>query len=170
MLELLIIIVLLVLVGLTLYPLIVGTAPVPTPGPVTRRMLKLAAIKPGEKVYDLGCGDGRVAFAAADQGADATGLEISPVIFFWAWLNKIIKKSPAQIKFRDFLLVNLSPADKIFLYMYPTTNRLLLPRKFHRELRPGTRIISYAFAIPKLKLVHQEKPGKKYCPIYVYEI
>jgi len=170
MIEWLIISVILVLIALTLYPLIVGTSPLPTPRPVSRRMLELANIKKGDKVYDLGCGDGRLVLAAAKQGAEATGYEISPAIFAWAWLRKTLQKSSAKIKFRDFLLTNLEDADTIFLFMYPTTNKLLLPRKFNRELKPGAKVISYSFEVPGLKLIHKEKLGKKYSQIYVYQI
>src|SRR5260370_2316283 len=50
-----------------------------TPTRVMDRMLELAAIKPGETVYDLGCGDGRIVIAAALRyKAKAVGVEISP--------------------------------------------------------------------------------------------
>ena len=50
-----------------------------TPVRVMDRMLELANIKPGETVYDLGCGDGRIVIAAALRyKAKAVGVEISP--------------------------------------------------------------------------------------------
>ncbi len=39
----------------------------PTPMKTVRRMLQMAWVKPGEKVYDLGSGDGRIAIAAARE-------------------------------------------------------------------------------------------------------
>ena len=170
MIGLIIMLVVLAILMLTLYPLIVGTAPVPTPQRVGKKMLEMAEIKKGETVYDLGCGDGRLVFAAAEQGANATGFEISPLVFLWAWIRSLSNKSTAKIKFRDFLTVNLKDADKILLYMYPTTNRFLLPKKFKRELKPGAQIISYAFKIHGLKLVNQVKAGPKYGEIFVYQI
>jgi len=50
---------------------------VATPLPVVKQMLTLAELKPGEIVYDLGCGDGRVIIMAAqDFGAQAVGVEM----------------------------------------------------------------------------------------------
>jgi len=50
---------------------------VPTPEKVIREMLKLAGVKPGETIYDLGCGDGRILIIAAKEfGAKAVGIEI----------------------------------------------------------------------------------------------
>src|SRR6267142_1248573 len=41
----------------------------PSPAPVVEAMTQLAAVKPGDVVYDLGCGDGRIVIAAAKLGA-----------------------------------------------------------------------------------------------------
>src|SRR5713226_598613 len=51
---------------------------VASPARVVDRMLELASIKPGETLYDLGCGDGRILIAAAEKyKAKAVGVEIS---------------------------------------------------------------------------------------------
>ena len=45
--------------------------------PVVDRMLRLGNLKHGEKMFDLGSGDGRIVILAAKKfGADATGIEI----------------------------------------------------------------------------------------------
>src|ERR1043165_6971075 len=50
---------------------------VPTPPEVVNRMLDLADIKPGDVVYDVGSGDGRILIAAAKKyGVRAVGIEI----------------------------------------------------------------------------------------------
>ena len=38
---------------------------VPTPQEVVDKMLEMAEVRPGEVVYDLGCGDGRIPVTAA---------------------------------------------------------------------------------------------------------
>lgn len=157
MLFLIFFILLLAVLFLTLYAQTVGAPSVPTPKKVAARMIALADIKPGQRVYDLGCGDGRLVFAAAAEGAEAIGLEISPPAFLWAILRKFWLKAKGRVLFRDFLWVNLRPADVIFIYLFPTTIKFFLQRKFRRELKPGTRVISYSFEIPGLTLVSKER-------------
>lgn len=159
----------LVIVFITLYAQVVGVPPVPTPKKVLARMIALAEIWPGQRVYDLGCGDGRIVFAAAERGADATGFEISPLVYLWAILRKFFLKKKGRILFRDLLWINLSKADIIFLYLYPTTIKFFLQKKFKRELRRGTKIISYAFDIPSLPLVKKERVVP-HGYIFVYQI
>src|SRR5262245_39969865 len=53
---------------------------IPTPQAVVDRMLEAAHVKPGEMVYDLGSGDGRIVITAAQKfGARAVGVEIDPI-------------------------------------------------------------------------------------------
>ena len=52
---------------------------VPTPEPVVSAMLKLAQVKRGDVLYDLGSGDGRIVIAAAKRyGVRGTGVDIDP--------------------------------------------------------------------------------------------
>ncbi len=52
---------------------------VASPARVVDRMLEMARIKPGETLYDLGCGDGRILIAAVEKyKVKAVGVEISP--------------------------------------------------------------------------------------------
>jgi hypothetical protein len=164
-----ILIIILVIVIISAYAQVVGAPPVPTPKKVVERLIALADIAPGQRVYDLGGGDGRLVFAAADKGADARGFEISPLVFAWALLRKLFSGSRGKIYFRDFLWVNLGKADIIFLYMFPTTIKLFLQKKFRRELRPGTKIISYSFEIPALPLIAKERVAP-YGYIFLYQV
>src|SRR5215831_12731652 len=52
---------------------------IPTPEAIVQRMLETASVKPGDVVYDLGAGDGRIVIMAAQRfGARAVGVEIMP--------------------------------------------------------------------------------------------
>src|SRR5262245_32699618 len=45
---------------------------------IVQMMLKLAGVKAGDVVYDLGCGDGRIPIAAAQVGAHGVCVDIDP--------------------------------------------------------------------------------------------
>lgn len=113
-------------------------------------MLEAAHIKKGTKVYDLGCGDGRLVHIASKKyGAEAVGYEYSPFVFIWAKLISIFWRSEAKILYRNFWNENVSDANVIFCYLLPHSmekfKKLILP-----QLKKGTLIISHAFAIPDL--------------------
>jgi len=144
---------------------------VPTPMKVVRKMLKLAKIKEGEKIYDLGCGDGRlVHLASKEYKAEAIGFELSPLVFAIAKFLQPFWRSKAKIKFRNFHRQDISDANIIVCYLMPNTLEKML-KKF-QTLKKGTRIISYAFKIPGLNLIHQEPRVREenMSPIWVYEI
>jgi len=61
------------------------------------RVVRLAAIKPGQTVYDLGCGDGRLLFAAATHGAVAHGFEISLLPLVIAKVRWLFAKHRARV-------------------------------------------------------------------------
>ena len=49
----------------------------PTPETIVEKMLKLGGLKAGEKMYDLGSGDGRIVIEAAQKfHAEAVGVEL----------------------------------------------------------------------------------------------
>lgn len=159
----------------TLIALLTGAPWVPTPKERVRKMLSLGKIKPGQKVYDLGCGDGRlVHIASAKYKAQAVGVEFSPLIY---WMAKLVqpfywlKGSRAHIKYRNFYYVDISDADVIVCYLLPHAMKRL-KKKFEAELKKGARVISYAFPMEGWTVNHREERirEKSYCPIWVYEI
>jgi SAM-dependent methyltransferase len=132
---------------------------VPTPEAVVHRMLTVANVKPGEIVYDLGAGDGRIiATAARDFNAKAVGVELQDsryqLIAERIRLEGLDKLASA-IK-ADFLNVDLSNADVVTLYLLNSVNSLIKPKLEH-ELKPGARIVSHDFPIQGWKPVHVEK-------------
>lgn len=159
----------------TLITLIWGAPWIPTPKDRARKMLQLAKLKNGEKIYDLGCGDGRlVHLASMEHGANAVGLEFSPLVYAWAKIIQPfywLKGSRAQIKFRNFYNVDLSDADVITCYLLPHTMRYV-QKKCDRELKPGARLISYAFKVEAWTPAHREKRNRKkgHGPIWVYKM
>ncbi|RLF20125.1 MAG: hypothetical protein DRZ82_03290 [Thermoprotei archaeon] len=146
---------------------------VPTPEIVARYMLKLAEVKPGEVVYDLGSGDGQIVIIAAKEfGARAVGVEIR---------KDLVEESLRRIKEQgledrvkiihgDFFKVNISEADVVTLYLLTSVNERLRP-KLEKELRPGTRVVSHDFEIPgwkPIKVVEINEEWRSH-KIYLYK-
>jgi SAM-dependent methyltransferase len=155
----------------TMMALVNGAPFVPTPMFAVEKILKLANIKPGEKVYDIGCGDGRMVYLAAkDYKADAVGFELSPLVYILARIRHFIWRSKAKIIFGNFKNRSLADADVIVCYLLPETNAKL-EKKLNAELKKGTRIVSYAFQFKDWKEAHREPgdPKKNISTIWVYE-
>jgi len=119
---------------------------VPTPEPVVDRMLELAAVREGDVVYDLGCGDGRIVIAAAERyGVKAWGFDIDPVRVDEARANAKAAgvEHLVTIEQKDIFTLDLSPASVITLYLLPELNVRLIPQL--ERLKPGSRIVSHDF-------------------------
>jgi SAM-dependent methyltransferase len=119
---------------------------VPTPQEVVDRMLQLAQVKPGDVVYDLGCGDGRIVVTAAQRyGVKAVGLDIDPRRIREARANvhRNRVESLVTIRQQDIFTADLAEATVVTLYLLPNLNVRLMPRL--AQLRPGSRIVSHAY-------------------------
>jgi cyclopropane fatty-acyl-phospholipid synthase-like methyltransferase len=120
---------------------------VPTPRPIVRRMLKLADIKPGERLVDLGAGDGRIAITAANEfAARAVGVELHPERYAIIQNNAMSKPNLHALR-QNFFQADLSNADIVTMYLLPSVNDALR-KKLERELHGGARVITHDFSIP----------------------
>jgi len=155
----------------TIIAMSTGAPFVPTPMPRVKKMIALAKIKPGEKVYDIGCGDGRMVYIAAnDYGANAVGFELSPLVYLLAQVRKFFWKSKAKIQFTDFRSKKLNDADVIVCYLLPES-LARLQSKLENELKKGARVVSYAFPIGTWEVTHREERDRaqNLAPIWVYK-
>ena len=119
---------------------------VPTPQAVVDKMLELAEVKPGDVVYDLGCGNGRIVVTAAKKyGVKAIGFDINPVRVKESLEN--VKENHVEnlvtIRQDDIFTLDLSEANVITLYLLPSLNVKLMPQL--AKCKPGTRIVSHDF-------------------------
>jgi len=137
---------LLVAVTWLVVPALYGLPWVPTREKRIRRALELANLKPDERLYDLGAGDGRVLVMAAKEfSADAVGIEIGPVQCLVGWLRIWFSGSRKRARMRcgDFYKADISSADVVFVYATSSQTSNLLPL-LERSLRPGARVVSIA--------------------------
>lgn len=110
-------------------------------------MLRLAAVRPGDVVYDLGSGDGRVVIAAArDWGARGVGVEIDAALV--AKSRELAKAQGVADRaiFRegDVLKADLSDATVVTMYLLTSLVNRLQP-KLLADLKPGTRIVAHDY-------------------------
>lgn len=119
---------------------------VPTPLEVVEGMLDMAALKPGERLIDLGSGDGRIPRAAARRGANALGVEIDAGLVARARSLTRLDGLEERARFvrDDLFTVSLRDADVVTLYLLPEVNERLKP-KILNEMKPGARVVSHAF-------------------------
>lgn len=135
-----------------------------------RRMLKLAEVKPGETVYDLGAGDGRIIIMAAKEyQAKAIGFEFSILPYLLGYIKILVSglRGKAWLKYADFFKQDFSQADVICIFLTPAAMEKLKP-KLQKEKKPSCRIISYVFSIPGWQPEKIDKPNKNSAAIYVY--
>ena len=114
-----------------------------------RAMCNLAKVTKEDEVYDLGSGEGTALLIAAKEfGAKGVGVEIDPIRFIFS--KFILKKNGLSNKVTinrgNLFDQDISKADAVFVYLVPKTLERLLP-KFKKELKKGTRIISYKYEV-----------------------
>lgn len=123
-----------------------------------RAMCRLAKISKNDVVYDLGSGDGMaLGVAVKEFGARGVGIEIDPLrAFISTLIIRILRVSDKTvIKRKNFFEEDLSQASVVFVYLVPKTLEKLR-WKFLKELKSGTRLISFKYEID-LPLVDFDK-------------
>lgn len=134
-----------------------------------KRFIKLAEIKPGQIMYDLGCGDARLVCAAAEAGANAKGVELSLIPFVLANIKKAFstKRSMITILYQSLWKTNLRDADLIYVWLTPES----LPglkEKFERELKKGAKVVTYVWRIEGWDPVHIDKRANEH-KLFLYQ-
>jgi SAM-dependent methyltransferase len=118
---------------------------VPTPDEVVQKMLDMAQVAPGERLYDLGSGDGKIAIAAARRGARAKGIEYNPEMVEHS--KRLARQANVEVELvqGDIFESNFTDADVITLYLLPHLNERLRPMLL--AMKPGTRVTSHYFGM-----------------------
>ena len=146
----------------------------PTPPATVAEMLRMARIRTGDVLYDLGSGDGRIPIAAAERyGIRAVGIEIDSKLVAEAEENARRANVSQLVRFRneDMFRVNYSEATIVTLYLSEKLN-LLLRAKLLREMRAGSRILSHDFRMGDWKPEQTVRVpwGKLYRTIYLWTV
>jgi len=145
-----------------------------SPQQIVDRMLEMADLKPGETVYDLGSGDGRILITAVQRfRAKAVGIEISDRLVD-STNDKILKlgiQNEARVIHGDFMQADLSAADVVTIYLATDVNEMLRPN-LEKYLRRGARVVSHEYIVPGWKptLVDKDLPETHGHVIYLYDM
>jgi ubiquinone/menaquinone biosynthesis C-methylase UbiE len=117
----------------------------PSPQHVVELMLKLANVHKGDIIYDLGCGDGRIVITAVKLfGATRVGIDIDPARIEESRQNACKAGVMDRVTFRneDLFVADIQEATVVTLFLTRSANLKLRP-KLLRELKSGTRVVSY---------------------------
>jgi len=148
----------------------------PTPELIVERMLQLGELKRGEKMFDLGSGDGRIVIMAAKRfGADATGVELDEDLVLRSRnaIHKAGLEKTAHIIQGDILQQDYSPGDLLTVYLMPVANDRLRPI-IDKQLRKGARLVAHDFQFSNWtpeKVVDIEDDGEgRSHTLYLYRV
>lgn len=122
---------------------------VATPPEVVEAMLRIANVRKGDVLYDLGSGDGRIPITAAKKfGIRATGIDIDAERIWEATQNAKAAGVAGLVEFRreDLFKADFRDATVVTLYLHPDLN-VKLRLRLWAELKPGTRIVSHQFGM-----------------------
>lgn len=140
---------------LNIFSLLFGAPFVKSKKNARKEMLKVARIQKGDIIFDLGSGDGTLLIEAVKNYnfKKAYGIEINPILVLISKIKIIFKglQNKIEIKQGDFLKEDLNKATIILVYLWPKVQRKL-EKKFKKELKPGTQIVSNAFPFQNLPL------------------
>jgi SAM-dependent methyltransferase len=152
-------------VTFVIVPLMAGAPFETTKDERLRKMIRFARVKKGEKVAELGSGNGKVLMEFARRGAKVHGYEINPLMVLLSrWkIRKAGLKGRAFVHWKNFWRVDLGKFDVISTFQVGYVMGLL-ERKLKREARSKMRIVSNNWKFPSLKCL-KENDG-----VYYYEI
>lgn len=131
---------------------------VPTPDEVVEAMLDMASVKAGDRLVDLGSGDGRIAIAAAKRGAQSMGIEYNPDMVALSQ-RRAARAGVDNVKFvqGDIFASDFTDVDVVTMYLLPVLNERLRPQLL--DMKPGTRVASHQFPMGNWKPDARQRIG-----------
>jgi SAM-dependent methyltransferase len=145
-----------------------------TPMSVVEKMLEVAEVKESDVLYDLGCGDGRMAIVAAETyGCRSVGFDIDPERIRDSRTNAETRgvQDLATFEERDVFTLDLSQCDVAAIYLLPRYLMRLVPQ--FQAMRPGSRIVVHDFGIEgvepdkTIEFIDEEKGENHYIKVWI---
>jgi len=138
----------------------------PTPEVIVDKMLQLAGVKQGEKVFDLGSGDGRIVIMAARKyKAQAVGVELDEALVKQSTerIRTLGLAPTARIVQGDLLLQDYTSADVLTIYLLPVAIEKVTPI-LEKQLKKGARVVAHDFEFfqwnPPAKILDIDDDGE----------
>jgi len=146
----------------------------PTPETIVEKMLQLGGLKAGEKMFDLGSGDGRIVIMAAQKyHADATGIEFEKDLWRQSMdkIKSLALQKTARIINGDILRQDVSSADLVTVYLLPASNEKVRPM-LEKQLKKGARVVAHDFEVAgwnpdKVDHIEDDGEGRSHT-LYLY--
>ncbi len=138
---------------------VTGAPFVPSTKNTATSMIRLAKLRKGMKIYDLGSGDGRLLKLSEKKGCTAIGFEINPFLVLYSRLIHL------HVTWKNFWYSDLSEANVVFVYLLPWRMGNL-ESFLKKQLKPGALIVSNSFIFPHLKILRQDPKNH----VYVFRV
>lgn len=135
-----------------------------------QRLSKLISLSEKDCVFDLGSGDGRIVrYLAQTTPATVHGYEVAILPFLWSYITIQLTglHNKAQVHYKNFYTVNFDNATCVALFLTPDAMQRV-HEKVLSQLKPGCRVISYAFKIPGWNPDIVDKPSEHDITLYSY--
>ena len=149
-------------IGAFSFVLLSGAPYVPTLRPQITTALQLSELKQGQILLELGSGDGRVLFAAAEQGIHAIGYELNPLLVLFTKIRARKYKGLVEVHWANFWSTPWPECDVIFVFLLDKYMEKLDKKIVQEYKRNKIKLISFAFAVP------DRQPARVNNGVYLY--
>jgi hypothetical protein len=135
----------------------------PSNATVWRAVAELLPKGQSLRIIDVGSGFGGMVMYLARVRVECAvvGIELAPLPWLCSLLRSTVSGSAGQFVRGDYDSVNFGDFDVVFAYLSPAAMPALW-RKAHTEMRKGSLLLSYEFAIPGVEpnmVIHPASDG-----------
>lgn len=147
------------------FVILFGAPYLPTMKKQAEEALDMLALKPGQTMLELGCGDGRVAKAAARRGLKVVGYELNPILALIARLHTLRYRGQVKIVWGNYWRHDWPDCDAIFVFLLDKYMKKLDKKIVQKRQQQGKliRLLSYTFLVP------DRKPTAKNGALFLYK-